>query len=155
MPNSTYPLLHDVAELVRDALAIWGVVSLGLSGLGKVFRWRNHRREKREQRLERSIYRFLLDSSESHSVAGVWAEVVIRPLLGGVKLKYAVQYERFPGWKVQIGIIYWNTRIWWRKIGSPIENDVAAILADMHRRGEVQVNHSGMYRCVNRVNPQP
>lgn len=141
--------LHDYAELVRDALAIWGGVSLIFIGIGKFVGWRNRRKEKLEHRLGKAIYHFLLASRESHSPSGVWAEVVIKPILDGVKLKYAVEYERFPGWKIQLGILYWNVRVWLRKLGMPTEKNVAAILADMHRNGELEIDHSGYYGVVN------
>lgn len=143
--------LHHAAGVARDVLAIWGGISLIFFGIGRVLSWRNHRREKRERRLEQKIYRFLLDSNESHNAGVVWAEIVIKPVLEGVKLKYAFTYEKFPGWKIQLGIIYWTVVLWWRKLGAPSENDVAAILAEMHHRGEVQVTHNGMYRIVNPV----
>lgn len=141
--------LHDYAELVRDALAIWGGISLIFIGIGKLQGWRNRRKERREHRLRQSIYRFLLDSNDFHSSAGVWAEVVIKPILDGVKLKYMVEYQSFPGWKIQLGILYWNIRVWLRKVGMTTENDVAAILADMHRNGEIEVARPGYYRVVN------
>lgn len=146
-PTNVSPL-HNYGELARDVLAIWGAISLLFIAINKVLGWRNRQKEKREHKLRQSMYHFLLNSKESHSVGGIWAEVVIKPILDDVKLKYAIQYEQSPGWKIQLGILYWNFRVWFRKIGMPTETDIAAILAEMHRDKEVTVDGSGYYRVA-------
>jgi hypothetical protein len=146
-PTNASPL-HTYGELARDVLAIWGAISLVFIAINKVVGWRNRRKEKREHKLRQSVYHFLLNSKDSHSVGGIWAEVVIKPILEGVKLKYAVEYENWPGWKIQLGILYWNIRVWFRKIGMPTETDIAAILAEIHRDKEVTVNALGYYRVA-------
>src|SRR5215469_11738159 len=47
--------LHHYAELARDALAIWGGLSLFFIAIGKLINWRNRHKEKRENRLRGAV----------------------------------------------------------------------------------------------------
>jgi len=76
---------------------------------------------------DQRIYAYLLNSKVPHAAGRVWAGVVYLPILDGWKWKYALDYERFPGWKIQLGKLYLRIRIWFRSLGMITENDVAAI----------------------------
>jgi hypothetical protein len=123
-------------------------------GIDLILKWRKHRsevREKKDKELERKVYEYLLTSGESHTAGGVWAEVVVRPLLEGVKLKYSIEYDYNPGWKIKLGRFYWTVRVWFRKLGAPSENAVYSRMAEMHRRGELVMGRDGFFRAPSNV----